>query len=514
MIFNFKGEIETDEKTLELHSKDASVFRVLPSAVYYPKDVEDIQNLVKQVAEEKKTKPEVSLAVRAGGTCMSGGSLNTGYVMNMTRHMTAISIDPETLTVDVEMGAYFRDIEAEALKHGLMFAPYTSSHLVCGIGGMIGNNASGEKSVRYGATIDNVISLEVVLADGSLIKTHSIDTKDINDEKSQTVYDLFTSFGDKLKQAIGNVTKVSSGYRLERVSKEGRFDLMPLFVGAQGTLGIVTRAKLQLVPLPANTRLVMVSIDSIHDMPFILKTIMGHKPEGVETFDINTYKRAFTLMPVDGHKIQKYFHSNTTCVILAQFSEANQEKTDADAKACLVELGMKGISAEMVMDPEVAASAWRIRRVGYSVMCDHNEEGYRAVPCIEDVIVPIENFEIFIPRIVAILKKHSLDYGFHGHIGDGALRIIPVFNFNDPEVGNKIIAFTKDTFKLIKEVRGNTSADHGDGIVRSPFLKEFYGEELYGVFVKIKNLFDPEGIFNPHKKIGGSEELLKKWLDR
>jgi FAD/FMN-containing dehydrogenase len=510
----FKGEIERDSSVLEEHARDASVFKVMPSAILYPKDTEDIIIAVKAVSEEKKTNPEISLSVRAGGTCMSGGSLNTGYIMNLTKHMTKVDIDPSTMTATVEMGAYFRDIESEALKHGLMFAPYTSSHLICGIGGMIGNNASGEKSIRYGATIDNVLSLDVVLADGSVITPAPHQPTDLPDSRSQALFDIYEKYGAKLKHAIGDVPKAASGYRLERVVSKGVFDMMPIFVGAQGTLGIVTKAVLKLVPIPAYTRLLIISIDSIHDMPFILQTVMKRGPEGVETFDINTYERARIHMPEDTALIQHAVHPTTGSLILAQFSEATQEETDEKARLCMEELVSHKINFEFVSDPLIAAAAWRIRRVGYSVMRDYNEAGYRAVPCIEDIIVPIEHFDVFVEELVQIMKVHSIKYGYHGHIGDGALRIIPVFNFGDPSVAEKIITFTRDVFALVKKVRGNMSADHSDGIIRSPFLKEFYGDELYGAFGDIKNLFDPEGIFNPRKKIGGTEDLIHKWLDR
>lgn len=511
---NFKGDIDTTKEALQTHSTDASVFRVAPSTVLYPRDVADIVTAVSVVAVEKKTNPNVSLSVRAGGTCMSGGSLNTSYMLNLTKYMNKVEIDAENMVARVEMGAYFRDIESEALKARLMFAPYTSSHLICGIGGMIGNNASGEKSIRYGATIDNVIDLEVVLADGSVITTSPKKLAEITDEKEIKLAQIFAAEGEKLKDAVGLVPKVASGYRLERVVKDGIFDLAQLFTGAQGTLGIATKATLKLVPIPKYTSLLIISIDSIKDLPFILDTIMKHNPEGVETFDINTYNIAKVHMAEHAEKIAGFIHPTTTALVLAQFSEEADEKTKLQAQTCKEELVARNVSVDDAKDPVVADSAWKIRRSSYGLMRDHNQPGFRAVPCIEDVIVPVSKFDVFVEGLVDIMKEHKIVYGFHGHIGDGALRIIPVFDFNDPKVADKIIAFMHDVFALVKKVRGNTSADHGDGIIRTPFLKEFYGEELYGVFEQIKKIFDPENIFNPNKKVGGTEEMIKQYLDR
>ena len=194
----FKGELDQSDIACEEHSKDASVFMVRPQGVFYPKDTEDIVTVVRAVSDEKKSDPDVSLSVRAGGTCMTGGSLCTGYILNLTRHMNHIDIDPVAQTATVEMGAYFRDIESRAEEHGLMFAPYPSSRSLCGIGGMIGNNASGEKSLRGGATGDNILELEVVLANGSVKNIKSQNLSEIAEGEDKAILDLYNEFGGDL----------------------------------------------------------------------------------------------------------------------------------------------------------------------------------------------------------------------------------------------------------------------------------------------------------------------------
>ncbi len=479
-------EYTQDEKIITEHSTDASIFKVTPKGIFFPKNVDEVVEVVKKVAAEK-----ISVSVRAGGTCMTGGSLTEGYILNMTKYMNKVEIDPVKKTATVETGAYFRDIEQAAQKHGLMFAPYPSSHLIAGIGGMLGNNASGEKSMRFGATIDNVLSLDVVLSNGELIHTGPKKVENIIEKRLAEIY---KEHAEHLRHAQGNVKKVASGYRFDRLMNGDKIDLTSLFIGTQGTLGIITKAVLKLVPIPQKTVLYIIPINSIKELPHILKTVLEHNPESVETFDVHTFERARIHMSDMAVHIERFFTKDTTAIILAQF--------DTEVH----------ITAEKITDPKVVDAAWKIRRSSYSLVRDHNEKGKRAVPCVEDAIVPIERFDAFVGGLVHCIEKHKIEYAFHGHIADGALRIIPVFDFTDPHVSQKIISFSRDVIALIKNLGGNMSADHSDGIIRTPFLKEFYGPKIYAIFEEIKHIFDPQSVFNPHKKVGGTEEHIKKYI--
>ncbi len=510
---NFKGEFDHSDAICDEHSKDASVFMVRPQGVFYPKDTEDIVVVIHKVAEEKLHNQDVSLSVRAGGTCMTGGSLCTGYILNLTRHMHHIDIDPIRQTATVEMGAYFRDIESEAEKHGLMFAPYPSSRGLCGIGGMIGNNASGEKSIRYGATSDNVLELEVVLADGSIVRVLPKGISEVTDEKEIELLNLYYAHGDTLRDAVGHVPKASSGYRLDRIVNAETFSAIPLFVGAQGTLGIVIKATLRLVPIPKYLEPILISAPSMKDIPDMLSVITQYNPEGLETFDRNTLRKAETHLKESADKALPYLDADAHLHILAQFSEATDAETKTKAEACLTALQSRGYHAVYITNIEDREAIWNIRRNAFLLMRDYNEDGQRAVPCIEDVIVPLESIGTFVVELREVLKKHAVNFGYHGHIGDGSLRIIPIFDFTDLKVAENITALMQETFTLVKRLKGNISADHSDGIIRTPFLREFYGDELYQVFENIKQLYDPEGILNPHKKTEGTLTHMNICLD-
>ena len=502
---------DTETTNIETYSTDSSIFKVVPSGVLFPKDIQDIQRIVQEATRDQKV-----ISVRAGGSCMCGGSLSSGIMLDLKKHMHTIQMFPYSKSAVVEMGAYYRDIEAAAKNHNLMFAPYTSSKDICGIGGMIGNNASGEKSIRYGATIDNIQAVTVVLHDGKIHTFEEVSEKEciqLAQEHTtighiyKTIRDIYHRYGHAYEQHVGDVKKAASGYRLEKIydAQKKTWNLAKLFVGSQATLGIITSARLKLVPEPLYTRTIVIPVQDLSALPDILQTVMKYNPEGVETFDVNTWQYGKQFLPEDTLRISEYFAKGEKLLVLAQFSERSQTETDTIAHTCVQKLIHISPRTTYLADPALVKSLWAVRRASFKILRDavYDNPMKKAVPCMEDVIVPISRYDVFIPRLLDILQKNNLEFGFHGHIGDGAIRIIPIIDFTNKEAAvAQIEKICLETFSLIKELKGNMSADHGDGIVRTPFLREFYGDMLYEqVIVQIKRLFDPHGIFNVDKKI-------------
>lgn len=510
----YSGEVAKDAATLSRYSRDISIFAMEPEAVYFPKSVKDVSYLVERTAHLKQSNPAMSITVRAGGTCMSGGSLGTGAVIDMTRHMNQVHIDPVAKTATVEAGAYFRDIEDAAAKYGLMFAPYPSSRRICGIGGMIGNNASGEKSIRFGATSDNVLSLDVVLADGTVTTLAPKPVAAVMGNREKQILALAETYGATLATAVGEVKKAASGYRLDQVVREEIFNPVPLMCGAQGTLGIVTKAVLQLVPLPAHLSLLVISASNLQDIPIMVNEIFKWHPEAIETFDKHTFAKAREHLSEHANRLLPYVDEDANLFMLAEFSETTKEETDAKAAGCFAALSAAGYQVAEVTDGVDAASIWEVRRNSFLLMRDHNPVGFSAVPCIEDVIVPVPALAEFIHELQQILERRNISYGFHGHIGDGSLRIVPVFNTLSPTLVDDITELMTDVFAVIKRLHGNISADHSDGIIRTPFLAEFYGPALMDTFAQIKQIYDPRNIFNPGKKVGFTKADIGRLLDQ
>ncbi len=505
-------EYTEDTKTLEAYATDVSWFRMLPKRVYYPKSVSEIVAIVKDAQLRKASWDHVALTVRAGGTCMSGGSLTEDTVIDMTKYMKQVSVDPVSKTATVEMGAYFRDIEDEAKKYGLMFAGYPSSHRICGIAGMIGNNASGEKSLRGGATGDNILSMEVVYADGTV---HTIEEKELSAVTEKEERDLFLvaqMYGEKLRAMNAHIKKAAAGYRFDKVIKGNRFNAIPLFAGSQGTLGIVTKATLKLIPIPEHTELLVVSATSLTQLSEVVESGLHHHAESLETFDKHTFAKARMYLSEHANRLLPYISETAELFILMQFSETTHEETHTVTEACFKELLSAGFHVAMITNREDEASAWQVRRNSFTLMKNYNEKGQRAFPCIEDVIVPPDRIGEFVTGLLPILSARTKHYGFHGHIGDGSLRIVPVFDFTSGKPMAEITGLMDDVFALVKQLGGSISADHSDGIIRTPYLESFYGDEIMTAFKKIKAIYDPHNILNPCKKVGGTIANIEKYL--
>ncbi|HEY1037199.1 MAG TPA: FAD-binding oxidoreductase [Candidatus Paceibacterota bacterium] len=548
-----KYDFTSDQSVLDLHSRDASAFVVRPKVVVYPRNNIEIRILAKKVNElemkrqgaigsikrlvdsisqslrigsPKLNQAAVTLSTRAGGTCMSGGSLSTGIIINLTKYMNAFEVDFEAKMAEVEMGVMYRDLEAEMLTRNLFFSGYTSSKDICGVGGMIGNNSSGEKSILYGATIDNVESVDVVLSDGEIytfgpLSPEEFVSKRSKDDAEGQIYrkigKIIQQYSREIQAMRRPVPKCASGYRIERVydKETGMLNLAPLFVGSQSTLGIITKARLRLNESRKAHALLAMPVASLSKLPGILQIIMAHKPESVETFDVNTLNSAQKFKPAEAGLVRTLFSAETELMILAEFAGDTIEEVHDVAETVRVRMQADCmVSPVHVTDMLLYQALWTIRRSSFGVMRDDVQGTNHAIPCIEDIIVPIRKFDVFIPELISILKNRNIKYGFHGHIGDGALRVIPIFDVSRPDIVRQISELCKAVFKLVHKLGGNMSADHSDGIIRSPFLKGFYGPRTYQMFVEIKNAFDPLNIWNPNKKVGGSIAEIEKYIIR
>jgi FAD/FMN-containing dehydrogenase len=518
-----KGEIDSTAASREACSKDGSIFRVEPIGILAPRDTEDLSQIVQHATILKNQNKDLTIAARNGGTCMSGGSLTEGFVINMSAHFTKMSaVDTFHKSIVVQAGVMHRDIEQAASAQGLIFAPYTSSKDVCGIGGMIGNNASGELSLIYGPTSNNVLRLKIVLSDGLEYEFKPLTRKQLKQKLELMtfegdIYRKMTALLEKNRQLIKThhprVPKNAAGYPLWEIwdQHEQTFNLGRLFIGSQGTLGIVSEATLKLVDKSPHQQMIVCAIDSISQLTDVVRMIVHHGASICETFDHHTYELAQQQYPHDAENA--HFANGKHMLVYGIFEGDTPEQAEilAGQAKNVIEESLHN-TVHWVDSPEVKSSYQAIRRYSYKMLKDMNSDTKKAMPFIEDTIVPLEHYGEFVSALEAILEDYDMTYTYAGHIGQGSIRLIPLVT-RIPESLDAIIELESRVNELAFAFRGSISVDHNDGIIRTPYLSQQYGEEMVKLFEEVKAIFDEHNIFNNGKKVGGSLDFARAHID-
>lgn len=524
-----KGEIFDDNETLKKYSRDASLFEVWPKLVIWPKDSSDIQQIVKFVSEkkslDKKEYGDLSITVRAAGSCMSGGSLNESIILDVSQHLNKFSVDSVNRTAEVEPGLFYRDFEVETLKHGLILPCYTASKNLCALGGMIGNNAAGEKTLQYGKMENFVQELKVILKDGKEYTFKSLSRVDSLKKSHEhhfegEVYERMMRLVDENREVINEakpkVSKNSAGYYLWNIEKNGMFDLTKILVGSQGTLGIVTSAKIKLEEVRPKSKLLVVFMKSTDNLGDLVNKILPHHPESIESYDDATLKLALRFLP-EMLKIMKAgflkliwsflpeaWMSLTggipKLVLLIEFSGKEEGEIDKKIESLKKDLQVFGLKMRSTKKAEEAEKYWTIRRESFNLLRKHIK-GKRTAPFIDDVCVEPKHLPVFLPKLRKILDEAKLVYTIAGHAGNGNFHIIPLMDMKDFHNRMIIPIVSEKVYALVKDFGGTITAEHNDGIIRTPYLGKMYSPEILNLFAQTKQIFDPQNIFNPGKKV-------------
>ncbi len=550
----FKGDVEDSDDVLEKYSHDASVLVVRPRVVVFPKDSNDIQALVKWVSENKETHGELSITPRSAGTCMSGGAIGESIVIDFTRYMNIISkiekVSPFSITpkypgshnveivgyAQVMPGCFYRDFEVVTLKEDLLLPCYTASKSINALGGMIGNNSAGEKTLNYGKTEDYIKELQVVFADGREYIVKPLTKKELYSKIAQddfegdlykNIFQLIQDNKKEIKEAKPNVSKNSAGYYLWNVWDEEKevFDLTKLIVGSQGTLGIVTNITLHLVQVKKSSKLVAVFMKDLSRLGELVDAILPFHPESIESYDDATMKLAIKFFPDFLKKkglwgMIKFMWSfwpeafmmlargMPKLILLVEFAGNDEKVIKNDAKKLVQALKQFNFPTRITQSKTDAEKYWDIRRESFALLRKHIKDKHTA-PFIDDIVVRPEFLPEFLPKLNKILKEYPITYTIAGHAGNGNFHIIPLMDFTDENTSKIILELSTKVYDLVLEYKGSTTAEHNDGIIRTPFLKQMYGEKVYHLFEQVKSIFDIKNMFNPGKKVGGSMQYIK-----
>lgn len=537
--FFLKGNVFFDDETLTRFSRDTSLFEVRPEVVVAPRDVADLKHLIRfaREARERNSQQHISLTARSAGTDMTGGPLTESVVIDFMRHFIRIKDIGTLLNGDgyavVEPGVFYRDFERETLKRGYFLPSYPASREICAVGGMVANNSGGEKTLKYGKTADYVMKLKVVLSDGGEYELRPLTQSELDMKMSLTtfegefyrkLYHVLDFHDAMIKSAKPAVSKNSAGYALWDVwnREKGIFDLTRLFVGSQGTLGMVTEITFRLVKAKPYSGLGVIFMRDLKDLGHLVADLLPLYPTSFEALDDHTFRlamRFFTsfleklgaknVFSLAWQFIPEFWLMFTSgvpkLVLLVEFEEETQQAVDEKLAALARVSEGYEVGVRYVHTREGAQKYWLMRRESFNLLRQKIKDK-KTAPFIDDVIVRPEFLPEFLPRLYTILDKYSLLYTIAGHAGDGNFHVIPLMNLSDSAERKKIPACADEVYKLVLEYHGSITAEHNDGLIRSPYLKQMYGEKVYQLFEETKKIFDPLNIFNPGKKIGGSLE--------
>lgn len=505
-----------DSVTQTLYATDASVYRMLPLAVAFPKNTADIQKLIAFATSEG-----IGLIPRTAGTSLAGQCVGKGIVVDVSKHFTQIfEIDVVQKTVSVAPGVIRDDLNRELAKHRLFFGPNTSTSNRCMIGGMVGNNSSGTTSIKYGVTRDKVLEMDVVLTDGSLVTFGEMEAEPFFAKAKEPTLEgniykgLYALLADELIQKNiveafpkPEIHRRNTGYAIDELIKSevftqngNKFNLCKLLCGSEGTLAFTTKITLRLDDLPP-TKTVMIAahFDSIESCLKAVVPAMRH-----DLFTCEMMDKVILDCTKGNLKYNEYrffIEGDPKAILLLEIKTHSIENSIVKAKALCEELEKSKLAYALpVLQGDDIEKALELRKAGLGLLGNMVGDK-KAVACIEDTAVALEDLSDYISEFTVLMENFGQKAVYYAHAGAGELHLRPILNLKKQEDVQLFEKITSEVAHLVKKHKGTMSGEHGDGIVRSSFIPLMIGEANYELLRKVKQLFDPNGIMNPGKII-------------
>lgn len=503
------GEVMTSPDAREYFSTDSSIFKITPQIIVYPRTENDIRKTARftwQLAERGRAIP---LTARGSGTDQAGAAIGSGIMLVFPAHLNKIlTLDSNKGVVTVQPGLNYGRLQQTLQTHGMFLPPYPSSANYSTIGGAIANNAAGEKSVKYGVTKDFIRELRVVLANGEVITTRRYSKRDVSKKMGLSTYEgeiyrsidsLLNENKDLLEKTKRDLTKNASGYDLWSIrDKDGSVDLTQLFVGSQGTLGIVTEAIIETETFNPRTSLLVGYFDDVAKLGHAVMALRKLTPSAMELVDDNLLKFLDTHNPSQLKDVmQKPFPKIT---LLVEFDDQVNRVQRKRVKKARKILEQHAYNIVVTSDQHEQEDLWKIRHSAAAVLWQ-TVGNKKALPIIEDGLVPPERLSELLEKVYELFKSHNLDIAIWGHAGNANLHMQPYFDLTQVGDRQKIFKLMDEYYKLIIELGGSITGEHNDGRLRGPYLRMMYGDDLYELFRKVKQIFDPFNTLNPGVKV-------------
>jgi FAD/FMN-containing dehydrogenase/Fe-S oxidoreductase len=505
------GEVRFDRFTRGRYATDASHYQMMPQGVVTPRSMDDAARAIAIAREEG-----ASVLARGGGTSQCGQSVNDSLVIDCSKYLNAIiDLDVENKRCVVEPGIVLDDLNRALKPHGLWFPVDISTASRATIGGMVGNNSCGARSLRYGNTRENVISVEAILADGRRqnFGSSARDLTEFGDNSAMfgLCRDLLALGAREADEIVARFPKVQrrvGGYNLD-ILLPGRNDLnlAHILVGSEGTLGFTTKVELKLAPLLGRRAVGACHFGRFYDAMEAAQHIVRLKPIGVELIDRTMIELASEIA-MFRPTLERFVRGQPDAILLVEFGEDDQDENLRRLKQLSELMGDLGYGFDRpgakqggvveILDPALQTAITDVRTSGLNIMMSMKDEG-KPVSFVEDCAVPLEHLAEYTSRLTDVFEKHGTRGTWYAHASVGCLHVRPVLNLRLDKDVKAMRAIAEEAFAMVRDYKGSHSGEHGDGIVRSEFHEFMFGKRLVRAFEEVKTRFDPTGLFNPGK---------------
>ncbi|WP_030670110.1 FAD-binding and (Fe-S)-binding domain-containing protein [Streptomyces sp. NRRL B-1347] len=499
------GEVRFDSVSRHLFARDASMYAITPLGVVFPRHADDVRAAVAAAVEHG-----VSVVPRGAGTSLAGQTTGPGIVLDLSRHMRRIvALEPDGRTALVEPGVVQDQLNRAAAPHGLMFGPDTSTSNRATVGGMIGNNSAGSGSLRYGMTIDHVRALDVVLSDATTAHLAPLTAQEhagragldtLDGRIHRELPELVAAHAAAIADGFPQHWRRAGGYRLDRLAREDApFDLAKFVVGSEGTLAVTTRALVDLVPKPVHTVFAVGHFTSVAGAIEATQDALACDPAAVELMDR-------TILDLSRQKIEyaslsTVLEGDPDALLFVSFTGDDERELlgSLDRLTSLWKRHGHGYHTLRAVTAADQAALMKVRKSSLGLLMAASEGTKRPLAFIEDTAVDPVHLPAYTARLKKVLDRHGLTAGFYGHCSVGCLHIRPFLDVTDPEQRRTMREVAEEIKDLVTEYGGVNSSEHGDGLARSEFNRELFGDALYEAMRQVKGLFDPDNRLNPGK---------------
>ena len=503
-----EGEVKFDSFSRHLYSTDASIYQILPIGVVLPKSKEDVIATI-----ELAHKYKVSILPRGGGTSLAGSTVGNSIVLDFSKYMrNVVELNTEKKSVRVQPGIIIDELNHYLASHNLLFAPDPSSSNRGNIGGALGNNSCGAHSIRWGKTSDNVDQIESIMSDGSIVNLGSvninqhIETNNLSNQItsiSTKLHQIGLKYRSEIDRRYPKIMRRVSGYNLDQIIDTNEINLAKFVVGSEGTLLTITEAELNLVDKPKHKGLAVIHFSALIESMEATVSILELDPSAVE------HVGEIILDEARKHneykKLMDFVDGRPNSLLIVEFTGDTESELQGHLDKIKAKMSQSklGYHTTIIFDEAEQAKVWAVRRAGLGLMMNVVGDA-KPLPFVEDTAVEPHLLPEFVKRFDEILNEFGTEAGYYGHASVGCLHIRPLINLKNPVGVQQLHDIADEISSLVLEYGGSISGEHGDGLVRSPFLEKMFGKEIMNAFAQVKGIFDPHAIMNPGKITGPS----------